>query len=356
MQVEMPLEYDAIVRKMFGNEEEGFQFYNSYAKEKGFSVRRSYCEWDNGHNEMTLQKFVCSCEGFCEEKELKRENRKRKAWNITRVGCRAKLVIARDQNTGQWYVKEFIEGHNHRLAEPDIACLLRSHRRISDDQKAEILEMQISRIHKHQKVDIMQKQYSGYDKVGYTMRDLYNFCHRNKVETVAAGDAQAVISFLIECKHRDPDLFFQYKTDGKGHLKGLLWCDYQCWLDYAAFGDVVVFDSTYKMNRYNLPLVPFVGVNHHGSTILFACGIIAQETIESYVWMLRTFSDAMAQKHPGSMITDGDLGMQIAIKLVWLNSSHRLCTWYIEQNIVHNVHDDGVRDDFRYFLYDSCSI
>ena len=45
MQEKMPdlvswLEYNEIVRKMFGNEEKGFQFYNSYAKEKGFSVRR----------------------------------------------------------------------------------------------------------------------------------------------------------------------------------------------------------------------------------------------------------------------------------------------------------------------------
>jgi len=45
MQEEMPdlvslLEYSEIVRKMFGNEEEGFQFYNNYAKENGFSVRR----------------------------------------------------------------------------------------------------------------------------------------------------------------------------------------------------------------------------------------------------------------------------------------------------------------------------
>ena len=85
------LEYNEIVRQMFGNKEEGFQFYNNYAKEKGFSVRRSYCEWDNGHNEITLRKFVCSHEGFREEKELKRESKKRKPWNITRVGCRAKL-------------------------------------------------------------------------------------------------------------------------------------------------------------------------------------------------------------------------------------------------------------------------
>ena len=37
------LEYNEIVRKMFANEE-GFQFYNNYGFEKGFSVRRSYCE------------------------------------------------------------------------------------------------------------------------------------------------------------------------------------------------------------------------------------------------------------------------------------------------------------------------
>jgi zinc finger SWIM domain-containing protein 3 len=54
-------------------------------------------------------------------------------------------------------------------------------------------------------------------------------------------------------------------------------------LDYVTFRDVVIFDSTYKMNRYNLSLVPFVGVNHHGSIVLFACGTISHETIESYI-------------------------------------------------------------------------
>ena len=38
-------------------------------------MRRSYCEWDSGNNEITLRKFVCSREGFREEKELKREIR-----------------------------------------------------------------------------------------------------------------------------------------------------------------------------------------------------------------------------------------------------------------------------------------
>ena len=75
------------------------------------------------------------------------------------------------------------------MAERDLACHLRSHRRISDEQKADIVAMQISGIHKHQIMDIMEMQYGGYDKVGFTTRNLYNFCHLNKVETVAAGDA-----------------------------------------------------------------------------------------------------------------------------------------------------------------------
>ena len=152
-------------------------------------------------------------------------------------------------------------------------------------------------------------QYDGYDKVGYTQRDLYNFCHRHKQGTISAGDAQTVIRHLRERERRDADFFFRSMTDEQGHLVGLFWCDTQCLLDYAAFGDVVVFDSTYKTNRYNIPIVPFVGVNHHKRTVIFGCGIISHENKNSYEWLLRTFSNANIQKHHISLITDGDLAM-----------------------------------------------
>ena len=35
------------------------------------------------------------------------------------------------------------------------------------------------------------------------------------------------------------------------------------------FGDVVVFDMTYITNKFKIPFAPFVGVNHHGKSILF---------------------------------------------------------------------------------------
>ena len=95
--------------------------------------------------------------------------------------------------------------------------------------------------------------------------------------------------------------------------------------------------------------MPFVGVNHHYRTVLFGCGIISHENTDSYVWLLKTFTKSNAQKHPVSVITDGDLTMQRAISVVWPNSQHRLCGWHIELNLVRNVHNDTLKGAFKVF-------
>jgi zinc finger SWIM domain-containing protein 3 len=50
-------EYRDIVKKTFTSEDDGYQFYNRYALEKGFSVRRNYVEWDGANKEIVLRKL-----------------------------------------------------------------------------------------------------------------------------------------------------------------------------------------------------------------------------------------------------------------------------------------------------------
>jgi zinc finger SWIM domain-containing protein 3 len=180
-----------IASKTFTSAADGYQFYNRYALEKGFSMRRNYVEWDGANKEIVLRKLVCSREGRREEKHMKmtREDMKRWPRNITRVGCKAKLVIPRVEETWLWFVKDFIDEHTHPLAPADLACLLRSHRGITDEMK----EMETSGICKHKIMDVLRMQHGGFDKVGCTTRDIYNFCHLYKQETIAAGDAQPVM-------------------------------------------------------------------------------------------------------------------------------------------------------------------
>ena len=78
----------------------------------------------------------------------------------------------------------------------------------------------------------------------------------------------------------------------------MFWCDSQSRHDYENFSDVLVFDSTYKMNRYGMPFIPFACLNKHRKTTVFGSGIVPDETEETYVWVLQTFLRPMCQKLP----------------------------------------------------------
>ena len=134
----------------------------------------------------------------------------------------------------------------------------------------------------------------------------------------------------------------------------MFWCDAQSRRDYQLYGDVTVFDSTYKMNRYGMPFIPFVGVNNHHCTTVFDCAIVSDKTEATYVWLLQTFLKANCQKKPRSIITDGDAAMIRAIRLVLVDVLHRLCSWHVEKNMQKHLNYKSL-SEFRALLYYSTS-
>ncbi|GJT88883.1 FAR1-related sequence 5-like protein [Tanacetum coccineum] len=58
--------------------------------------------------------------------------------------------------------------------------------------------------------------------------------------------------------------------------------DARCREAYEEFGDVVTFDTTYFTNKYEMPMAPFVGVNHHRQSILLGCGLILNEDTKTF--------------------------------------------------------------------------
>jgi zinc finger SWIM domain-containing protein 3 len=93
---------------------------------------------------------------------------------------------------------------------------------------------------------------------------------------------------------------------------------------------VVAFDTIYKKNRYGNLLVIFSGYNHHGETTIFACALICDETTNTYKWVLNMFSKAMYDKYPKVVVTDADKSMREAIRVVFPNSKHRICSWHLQ--------------------------
>jgi hypothetical protein len=107
-------------------------------------------------------------------------------------------------------------------------------------------------------MNIMQKSHGGPGDTRFLLQDLYNFIAREKKEKIEGSDVDYVMNFMAACKDENPEFYFDFSVDDEGQLQNMFWSDSKLQLDYGVFSNVVVFDSPYKVNMYNLPFVPLV--------------------------------------------------------------------------------------------------
>ncbi|XP_028064308.1 protein FAR1-RELATED SEQUENCE 5-like [Camellia sinensis] len=119
----------------FDSEENGERFFNSYAKVKGFSIRRDQLYKDK-NNMVISRNWVCSKEGHRQSKYLEIKERKREPKQLTKVGCRACFCIKYNRRTSKYEMNEFFKEHNHSMIRPLGVQFLRSHRNVTSADKA----------------------------------------------------------------------------------------------------------------------------------------------------------------------------------------------------------------------------
>ena len=325
-----------IIGLRFNSIDDGGQFYNTYAKLVGFSIRKNEIK-RNKNNIVTSRRWVCAKEGFRIARKEDNLNCKREAKPITRTGCEAACRIRFDRRSNEWVVGEFKKEHNHDLVAQLETQFLHSHRHIKDSDKAYIIALHNVGIKSNQIMDNLIQQAGGYENVGFIPKYLYNHVVADRNSNMRDGDAECALAYLQAKENMDSSFFYRYTVDKESRLANLFWTDSQSRLDYECFGDLLAFDTTYKTNVYKKPLVILVGVNHHRQTTVFGCAVLVDETVETYLWVLQNFLVAMNNKTPISVVTDGDKAMSVAIKSVFSESRHRLCVWHLDRNAFANL-------------------
>ncbi|XP_028061786.1 protein FAR1-RELATED SEQUENCE 5-like [Camellia sinensis] len=117
-------------------------------------------------------------------------------------------------------------------------------------------------------MDLLVQQSGSFANVGFIHKDLHNYIQAERKVEMKDGDAECALAYLRAKADADPYFFYKYDKDQENRLDKLFWADSRSRLDYAAFGDVLVFDTTYKTNAYNKPFVIFAGVNNHFETTI----------------------------------------------------------------------------------------
>ncbi|XP_078168811.1 protein FAR1-RELATED SEQUENCE 5-like [Carex rostrata] len=207
----------------FASLQEFESFYYNFALSEGFTVRIKRTNKFPRSDKIRYRQYVCSCAGFCEEKKSNDETdlgQEKSGGRITcRTGCRVTISVSNKKSI--WKVGRINKEHNHPLASPSNPC----------------------------RKDLRRKN-------------------------LDIGGASAVLQYCVKKKAQDPNFFYAIQTDEEDRLANFFWIDSIARQYYERFGDVLIFDTTYRTNKNGLSLGNFVGVNNNIQSIMFGFALL----------------------------------------------------------------------------------
>ncbi|RYR73432.1 hypothetical protein Ahy_A02g007776 [Arachis hypogaea] len=138
----------------------------------------------------------------------------------------------------------FSNEHNHDLLDTQFSAMLPIHRKMSEADIMQMMNMLKFWISTSQIFSLLASQVGRYEFVGYGLRDMYNEIAQERCQVL--GDATRVLKKLEDIRLKDLQLYFKVCHDSRGLLCNLLWSDGISQLDYQLFEVVIAFNATYK--------------------------------------------------------------------------------------------------------------
>lgn len=330
----------------FESYDDAYNYYNCYATEAGFNVRVKNSWFKRNSREKYGAVLCCSSQGF---KRVKDVNHLRKE---TRTGCPA-MMRMRLIDSKRWRVLEVTLEHNHLLG----VKTHKSNKKIGSGIKRKLLsnsdtEVQPVKLYRALVIDAGSDRNSNFNqKLTKTQSDQINKLNLRK------GDTQAMYNYLCRVQLTNPNFFYLVDLNDEGCMRNVFWADARSRAANIYFGDVIFLDTTCLSNKYEVPLVLFVGMNHHGQLVLLGCGLLASETIESYTWLLKAWLTCTSGPSPQTIITDRCKVLQSAVADVFPKSQHRFCLPHIIRKVPEKLGGlrsyDAIRKAFLKGVYEA---
>ncbi|XP_059460602.1 protein FAR1-RELATED SEQUENCE 5-like isoform X2 [Corylus avellana] len=310
-------------------------YYRSYAKKEGFWVvqKKKRIDEDGYAHYLSLG---CARQG---SRKSNSNNSFCKPSQTIRTGCKAsfnaKLIDTK------WYVTSVCTDHNHGLS-PGEARSFHCCKNLDSIAK--------------RKPEINDKA-GGYENLALGEKDCRNFIAKSRHLHLGIGGVEALRDYFSRMQELNDGFYFEMDSDNECRLKNVFWTDARSRALYEDFWDVVTFDTTYLTNKYKMPFVFFVGVNHHGQSILFGAALISSKDTKTFVWLFETWLKCMNGRSPNAIITDQDRAMKSAINMVFPNARHRFCLWNILKKLPEKFGSHSqyhaIKSALRSCVYDS---
>jgi hypothetical protein len=191
---------------------------------------------------------------------------------------------------------------------------------------------------------------TGYENVTYNQKNVRIFLDKERRLKCREGDRQALHDYFVRMQGKNSNFYHALDLDDELHVRNVFWVDARSRVAYESFHDMIIFDTIYLINKYDMSFAPFIGINHHGESIILGCGLLSGENTDSFVWVFRQWLQSMYGIAPKVIITDQCQAMLQAIEIVFPEIVHRWCIWHITMKLPMKLAGLEAYQDIKYYL------
>ncbi|KAK7244540.1 hypothetical protein RIF29_39363 [Crotalaria pallida] len=301
------------VGMVFSSEDEVRLYYAKFASRQGFRFKtRTSKKGDDGK----LKYLILACTRAGNPGVIRGYKGIRNTSDSSRklLNCKAKIIVTLCHD-GTFRINKAVLDHNHELLPHLVSKDIRIRGKRTSDLKD---------------IEVRVKRTLEQNDCGNDLQKERRFIGRD-------GDSKALQKYLVRMQEKDSNFFYAIDWDDSFRVRNVFWADGRSRAAYISFGDVVTIDTSYLSNRYEVPLATFAGVNHHGQSVLFGCGLLSCEDSESFIWLFQSWLRCMSGVPPQGIITDQCKSMQNAIEAVFPSTRHRWCLSCVLKKLIQKI-------------------
>lgn len=312
----------------FSSLEEALEYAKEWARTDGFELIKLRSKRRNGKGPIYKVWIACDHHGIAMSRS--RGIRKTKS---RKCGCSLRLFLHHPSidPDDPWIIHSLTGFHNHRpdkrMGSHPTARLIQPESRILIEtaSRAGIKPIQIKQMLEHRGEKVL-------------LRDIYN--HR-VIMNLTTRHNRSPIQMILQ-RVESENWIFKFASDPSEddtprRLTHLFLIHPLSFQRLKQFPDILLIDATYKVNKYQMPLVHICGITSSGQTFSIAFCFMKSEKTVDYNWLmleLRAVYDQIKET-PLLMVTDNDQALINAIsRSDTFGSVTRVqCLWHLEQNV-----------------------
>jgi hypothetical protein len=183
-------------------------------------------------------------------------------------------------------------------------------------------------------------------KFGTSFENKQSYYLIEKIKSQTMGPLNEDAQNLIKNLQNRTRIYFDYKINEKKHLSHLIYASEDMITKINCYSDLVLFDITHQITRYDLNLALFIAIDNEGRSVVVFYGLILSLKNENIEWLFQKVKAAFEfYKLPLPKVIMSDDGKTVTpnIARFFPTSKNQLCAWHISQNFSKKIRNPKIK-------------